>query len=133
MIGDTGIGALWLERSANPVPWKSSMQPPLFIQIDENPNCGAMDGLVFQPKAPARPVKRVRISRGGATEWCEISGVTEAGAACPALASPVDDSGDGACYLISGGAWGLRLTSEFGAFGEPYLLLGGDGADLEFA
>jgi hypothetical protein len=109
------------------------MEPPLFIQIDENPNCPAMDGLVFQPKAPARAVKRVRVSRSGVTEWCAITGLTETGSPCAALASPIDDSGDGACYLISGGAWGLRLTSPSGAFGEAYLLLGGDGNDVEFA
>ena len=71
------------------------MEPPIFIQIDENPNCAAMDGLVFQPKAPAREVSRVRVSRDGVTEWCEITGLTEAGDACPAVASPIDDSGDG--------------------------------------
>jgi hypothetical protein len=37
-----------------------------------------------------------------------------------------------ASYLVSGDAWGLRLTSETEAFGKSYLLLGGDGADLEF-
>lgn len=109
------------------------MEPPLFIQIDENPNCAAMDGLVFQPKAPAREVKRVQVSHNGVTEWCDVTGVTDAGIPCPALASPIDDSGDGACYLVSGGAWGLRLTSETGAFGEPYLISAGNGADLEFA
>jgi hypothetical protein len=109
------------------------MEPAIFIQIDENPNCSSMDGLVFQPKAPAREVRRVRVSRGGVTEWCEIAGLTEEGAPCPALASPIDDSGDGACYLISGGPWGLRLTSPSDVFGEAYLLLGGDGKDLEFA
>ncbi len=108
------------------------MEPAIFIQIDENPNCPAMDGLVFQPKAPPREVARVRISRDGVPEWCEIEGVAERGALCPALASPIDDSGDGACYLISGGAWGLILRSEGGDFGEPYLILGGDGKDLEF-
>jgi hypothetical protein len=109
------------------------MEPPLFIQIDENPNCAAMDGLVFQPKAPPREVKRLRVSRNGITEWCDVSGVTDAGVPCPALASLIDDSGDGACYLVTGGAWGLRLTSETGAFGEPYVLSAGNGADLEFA
>ena len=109
------------------------MEPPLFIQIDENPNCASMDGLVFQPKAPPREVRRVRITRNGVTEWCEISGVTDVGVPCPALASLIDDSGDGACYLVSGGAWGLRLTSEAGSVGESYLLLGSDGADVEFA
>jgi len=111
---------------------KTLMEPPLFIQIDENPNCAAMDGLVFQPKAPPRKVKRVRISRNGLTEWRQISGMTDAGVPCPALASLIDDSRDGACYLVGGGAWGLRLRSETGASGESYLASGGDGADLEF-
>lgn len=109
------------------------MEPALFIQIDENPNCAPMDGMVFQPKAPPREVKRVRVSRGSVTEWCEISGVTETGVPCPALASPIDDSGDGACYLVTGGSWGLRLSSETGSVGESYMLFGIDGSDLEFA
>jgi len=48
------------------------------------------------------------------------------------MASPIDDSGDGNCYLITGGAWGLRMRTESGEFGEPYIVLGGDGKDLEF-
>jgi hypothetical protein len=108
------------------------MEPPLFIQIDENPNCPAMDGLVFQPKAPAREVKRVRVSHEGATVWCDIAGVDDQGVQRPAIASLIDDSGDGACYLVSGGAWGLKLTWDGGSFGETYLVLGGDGLDLEF-
>jgi hypothetical protein len=107
------------------------MEPPIFIQIDENPNCAAMDGQVFQPKAPARGVKRVRVSRDGVTDWFDITGVDETGP-CPAIASPIDDSGDGACYLVTGGAWGLKLSSASVSFGEPYLVLGGDGNDLEF-
>ena len=51
----------------------------------------------------------------------------------PAIASLIDDSGDGACYLITGGTWGLKLSSEDVAFGEPYLLLSRDGKDIEFA
>jgi hypothetical protein len=108
------------------------MQPPIFIQIDENPNCDAMDGLIFQPKAPPREVKRVRVSRHGEAIWCDIGGLDEGGEPCVAVASPIDDSGDGACYLITGGSWGLRLRSADGEFGEPYLVLGGDGQDLEF-
>jgi hypothetical protein len=108
------------------------MEPPIFIQIDENPNCAEMDGLVFQPKAPPRPVKRVRVSRDGVTGWCEIVGLEEGGVHCPAVASLIDDSGDGSCYLISGGAWGLKLSSESTDFGEPYIVLGGDGADVDF-
>jgi len=44
------------------------MEPPLFIRIDENPNCAAVDGLVFQPKAPPRKVNSVRVSRNGLSE-----------------------------------------------------------------
>ena len=108
------------------------MHPPIFIQIDENPNCDAMDGLVFQPKAPPREVKRVRVARDGAPVWCDITGLDEGGEPCAATASPIDDSGDGNCYLITGGSWGLRLHTESGEFGEPYIVLGGDGKDLEF-
>jgi hypothetical protein len=108
------------------------METPIFIQIDENPNCDAMDGLVFQPKAPPRVVRRVRVARDGAVVWCEITGVDEGGAECAAVASPIDDSGDGSCYLVTGGAWGLRLRDEGGEFGEAYIVLGGDGEDLEF-
>lgn len=109
------------------------MEPPIFIQIDENPNCAAMDGLVFQPKAPPRAVKRVFVTHDGVAVWCEVMGLDEGGATCAAIASPIDDSGDGSCYLITGGSWGLKLRTESGEFGEPYIVLGGDGKDLEFA
>lgn len=106
--------------------------PPIFIQIDPNPNCDAMDGLVFQPKAAGREVKRVRVLRDSAPVWCAIAGVDEGGEPCAALASPIDDSGDGHCYLVTGGTWGLRLSGDSCEFGEPYLVLGGDGQDIEF-
>jgi hypothetical protein len=48
------------------------------------------------------------------------------------MACIVDDSGDGSCYLVFGGAWGLRLKHESGTWGVPYMLLPGDGADLRF-
>ncbi|HEX3877108.1 MAG TPA: hypothetical protein VHW24_08990 [Bryobacteraceae bacterium] len=109
------------------------MQPPIFIQIDENPNCAAMDGQVFQPKSSPRPVNRVRVTHNGAAAWCDIVALDDSGATAPAVASLVDDSGDGHCYLVSGGTWGLRLSNDEDQFGEPYLLLGADGDDLEFA
>ena len=92
------------------------MEPAIFIQIDDNPNCEAMDGLVFQPKAPPREVKRVRVMRDGAAVWCDITGLDERGEPCAATASPIDDSGDGNCYLVTGGAWGLKLRAESGEF-----------------
>ena len=109
------------------------MELPIFIQVEQNPNCDPIDGLVFQPKTAPRAVKRVRVLHDGAVCWCDVVAVDESGGITPALASLVDDSGDGHCYLISGGAWGLRLSTDERQFGEPYLLLGSDGADVEFA
>jgi hypothetical protein len=45
----------------------------------------------------------------------------------------IDDSGDGACYLVVGGAWGLRFRSGGTQWGEPCLLLAADDADLQFS
>jgi hypothetical protein len=119
----------------------STMEPQVFIQIDENPNCARMDGLVFQPRTAPRAVSQVRTVRGGTEMWCEITGIGESGAECPAMACLIDDSGDGACYLIFGAAWGLRLNigergwdlNDPDQWGETYLLLPGDGSDLRFA
>lgn len=108
------------------------MLPPIYILIEDNPNCTSLDGLVFQPKAPSRQVKRVRVARDGPPIWCDVVALNEGWATEAAIGSPIDDSGDGACYLISGGTWGLKLTAETGEFGEPYLLLGYDGRDVEF-
>jgi len=37
------------------------MPLPVYILIDDNPNCTSLGGLIFQPKAPPRQVKRVRV------------------------------------------------------------------------
>jgi hypothetical protein len=103
---------------------------PLLIQIPENPNCTSVDGMVFQCRSAARVVTHVRQDSG----WCEITGWSEGAVPCEATACIVEDSGDGACYLVVGGEWGLRLRSAEGTeWGESYLLLGGDGDDLRFA
>ena len=109
------------------------MIDPIYIQIDPNPNCETMDGLVFQPRSEPRAVTQVRIQRDGQERWCEVTGLNEGSQPCPAIASVIDDSGDGACYLVTGGEWGLRLQNGPDRWGEPYLMLPGDGADLRFA
>ena len=109
----------------------------VYIQIDENPNCPAWDGQIFQPIAPPRVVTHIQRDCG----WCEIVGVDENGATAPAHACLIEDSGEGRCYLIFGGAWGLRLRQSGNAWdladrsqwGEPFLIVGGDGADVRFA
>ena len=39
------------------------------------------------------------------------------------------------CYLVVGGAWGLRLQDAISGeqWGEPYLLMAADGGDLRFS
>lgn len=117
-------------------------EPSVFLQIDPNPNCEPLDGMVFQPRAASRPVAQLRYERGGAAAWCDVTGVDEGSRWPAAQACLVDDSGDGSCYLVYGGAWGLRLRdasaaspwdmSDGAQWGAPYLLLAGDGGDLRF-
>ena len=109
-------------------------QVSIFIQIDANPNCAAMDGQIFQPRSEARAVREIRVARGGEEHWCAVTGLDEGGAKCDANAYLVDDSGDGACYLVVGGSWGLRFRDLAGGevWGEPYLLMSADGGDLRF-
>jgi hypothetical protein len=114
---------------------------PVLVQIPENPNCQAVDGQIFQCRTAGRTVTHVRSGRGG-EEWCSITGLDETGNPCPATACIIEDSGEGLCYLVTGGEWGLRMkpasdrgpwsTADDGQWGEPFLLLGGDGADLQF-
>jgi hypothetical protein len=114
----------------------------LFLQIDPNPNCDPLDGMIFQPKTAGRPVAQLRYERAGVAAWCDVTAVEEGGQWRPAEACLIDDSGDGACYLVYGGAWGLRLKDASepapwdlarpDQWGAGYLLLGGDGADVRF-
>ncbi len=123
---------------------------PVLLQIPENPNCDAMDAQVFQCRSAAREVTHILCERPGGMEWCAVTGLDEGGTPCPATACLVEDSGDGACYLVIGGEWGLRLRiSHLAAtpgesvtewdvanatqWGVPYFLLSGDGATLRFA
>ena len=114
----------------------------MFIQIPENPNCAAVDGQVFECRTPPRPVTQVRIEHHGSDEWWDITGIDERGDICPATGCLIEDSGEGACYLVIGGTWGVRLRqssvaapwslSDVNQWGESLLLLGGEGADLRF-
>jgi hypothetical protein len=59
------------------------------------------------------------------------------------MARKVEDSGEGICYLVYGGAWGLRLKEassqeewsleDNSQWAEPFLLLPSDGQDIRFA
>src|SRR3954469_2079296 len=85
---------------------------PVLIQIPENPNCDAVDGQVFQCQSAPRVVTHVRREWDGASEWRPITGIGDGGALCPATACLIEDSGEGMCFLIVGGDWGLRLKAH---------------------
>jgi hypothetical protein len=119
----------------------AALEFPVFIQIDPNPNCPSLGGLVFQPQTKARAVSQLRTVRCGAEIWCSVTGVGDTGMPCPAMACLIEDSGDGVCHLVFGGAWGLRFKTndrdwnlnDPDQWGEPYLILPGDASDLVFA
>ena len=101
-----------------------------------------MDAQVFQCRTPSRAVTHILHEHAGSMEWCPITGIDDGGAPCRATACLVEDSGDGACYLVVGGDWGLRLKpphshdswdlSNSAQWGVPYFLLGGDGSSLQW-
>jgi hypothetical protein len=115
----------------------------VYLEIPENPNCDALDGQVFQCRSAARVVTHVRCNRAGMETWCEVTGFNLDGRVSLAMACEIDDSGDGTCYLVSGGTWGLRLKDSAASqpwsledsdqWGEPFLLVPADGQSVRFA
>jgi hypothetical protein len=113
----------------------------MFLRFEENPNTGFVDDRVFQERSEPRRVAQVLRRRGGQEVWCAVTGLDEKGLPVPALARKVEDSGEGMCYLVYGNLWGLRLKDPACSdpwslddphqWGEPFLLLPADGADLE--
>jgi hypothetical protein len=115
----------------------------MFLKFEENPNCGFVDDRVLTERSDPKAVTHVLRVRKGQELWCPIVGLDEKGRPHPALARKVEDSGEGICYLVYGGLWGLRLKDpacshawgvddEADQWGEGFLLLPSDGADLRF-
>jgi len=115
----------------------------MYLRTDENPNCEGIEPRVFQERTEPRTVTHILRTRDGREVWCPIVAWEDTGTTGPALARKVDDSGEGTCYLVHGGRWGLRLKDpacrdpwsleDPHQWGEPFLLLPADGADLRFA
>src|SRR5258708_220325 len=114
----------------------------MFLRFEENPNCGFVDDRVFTERSDAQPVSHVLRRREGQEVWCPVTGLATAGGFLPALARKVEDSGEGICYLVYGGAWGIRLKDptcrdpwtmeDPHQWGEGFLLLPSTGEDLRF-
>lgn len=116
---------------------------PVLVQISENPNCEALDAQVFKCQSASRVVTHILTDCQGSLRWCPIIGLEEGGVPCDATACLIEDSGEGACYLVVGGEWGLRCKSPMSEdgwdvnnpsqWGITFLVLSGDGADIRFA
>ena len=117
----------------------------MYVEVESNPNCGNSVFLRFRELGPARPVGQVRVYEHVSTgEWCWVTGWQDDASAprCPAVAQPVEDSGAGVVYLVSGGNWGIRMKplepdetwslESPRQWGEAYLLLA-DRRDVRFS
>lgn len=117
----------------------------MYVEVDANPNCEHSVFMRFRELGPGQPVSQVCVYDCVSTgEWCRVTGWRDDPSApvCPAMAQPVEDSGAGTVYLVSGGNGGIRLqlleTDEEWSldsarqWGEAYLLLT-DQRDVRFA
>lgn len=115
----------------------------MFLRFEENPNCGFVDDRVWKEEGEPRRVTSVLRRHGGEDVWCPVTGLDGDGQPIPATGIKVQDSGEGTCWLIYGGLWGLRLKAptndrpwsleDSQQWAEPFLLLPPNGADLRFA
>jgi hypothetical protein len=115
----------------------------MFLRFEENPNTGFVDDRVFQERSEPCEVTHILRIRQGKETWCPVTALDSAGKPVPAMARKVEDSGEGMCFLVYGGRWGLRLKDPGCAdpwsledahqWGEPFLLLPADGIDIRFS
>ncbi len=106
----------------------------MFLKFEENPNLGFVDDRVFQERSDPKIVTHILRERNGQEVWCPIVGLTEKGERIPAQACKVEDSGEGTCYLVYGGLWGLRFIDPATqtTWDEAFLLLPPDAQDIRF-
>jgi hypothetical protein len=133
----------------------------MFVRFDDNPNCGFTEDRVWKEQGQPRGILVVLRARDGKEVWCAVTGVDDQGKFIPALGIKVEDSGEGTCWLIYGGRWGLRFAQltnddcrvtnktqssivnlqssikwsldDAAQWAEPFLLLPPDGQDIRFA
>ena len=116
----------------------------MIVEVEANPNCDPGFFGRFKELGPARPVAHIRLyDRQSAGEWCAVTGWSDdpTQPCCPAVARPIEDSGAGITYLVSGGIFGLRFrpldleeawsVESPNQWGEPYVAVA-DTRDLRF-
>jgi hypothetical protein len=104
----------------------------MYLLVEENPNCAA-DERMFADAGTDRPVLQAQVdSPRGNTGWCDVAAVDEGGRFGVARARQVEDSAAGTAWLVTGGAWGLRLRpagagawslTDSAQWGVPFLVL----------
>jgi hypothetical protein len=114
----------------------------MFLRFEENANCGFVDDRVWKEEGVPRQVDKILRVRSGQDVWCPITGLNDKGQPVPAQAVKVEDSGEGTCWLVYGGLWGVRLKDpdnlktwsldDTAQWGEGFLLLPPTGEDLHF-
>lgn len=105
----------------------------MFLRFEDNSNIEFCEDRVFQERSEPRVVLQVLRRRSGKDIWCGVRGMYGEGDFRPAQVRKVDDSGDGTCYLVYGGPWGLRLNDGATEWGEPFLLMPVNDEDLRYA
>jgi hypothetical protein len=112
------------------------MPENIYLEVEENPNCSYMPMMAYEALGEPVSIARVRIDEmGKAPGVYEVTGWSSEGGGtpCPAMYTPVSDSGASEVHLIYGGDWGIRLKpvdskedwnlSSPNQYGEPYLML----------
>src|SRR5262245_23043913 len=115
----------------------------MFLRFEDNPNFGFSDDRVYQERSEPRPITQILRRIKGEEVWCPVIGLHKGDKRLPAVARKVEDSGEGICYLVYGGLWGIRLKpptcqdewdlKDSHQWGEPFLLLASHGMDIQFA
>ncbi len=113
----------------------------IYIEVEDNENCGYMPMQVYEPQAEPRPINRVLLEDPDHPSGIyEVTGWSSEDDGTPVEAeyAPVSDSGQARAHLVYGGDWGVRLKpadldeewdlDSPNQFGEPYLILLDGGA-----
>ena len=112
------------------------MLESLYLEVEENPNCEYMPLQVYEAHKAAVPISKVKLALPDKphgvyliTGWSS----DDEGTPCPALYTPVSDSGQAIVHLVYGGEWGVRFKpvgtdedwdiNDPTQWGEPYLML----------